>query len=163
MIVADASVVVAALVDTTIAGGWAADVLSSGDLAAPPLLHVEVASALRKQAARGDLSDVAAGIAFGDLQALSVSLYDFEVVAERVWELRGAVTPYDAWYVALAELLGVPLATLDRKLANAAGTRCEFLVPPTPTTRDEASGLEGNGWDGDLDAMRDDPDPSGGR
>ena len=38
------------------------------------------------------------------------------------------VTIYDAVYVALAELLGVPLLTADRKLANAPGIRCQITV-----------------------------------
>ena len=40
-----------------------------------------------------------------------------------------AVSAYDGWYVALAEALEVPLLTLDRKLADAPGPRCSFVVP----------------------------------
>ncbi len=36
----------------------------------------------------------------------------------------------DACYVALAELLGAPLVTLDRRLTRAPGPRCVFLTPP---------------------------------
>lgn len=50
-------------------------------------------------------------------------------VAERAWALRGAVTYYDAIYVALAELLEAPLVTLDEQLARAPGPRCEFRTP----------------------------------
>ena len=32
--------------------------------------------------------------------------------------------------IALAELLDAPLVTLDRRLAQAHGPRCAFLVPP---------------------------------
>jgi predicted nucleic acid-binding protein len=39
----------------------------------------------------------------------------------RVWELRANLTAYDAAYVALAEALGAPLLTRDRRLARAAG------------------------------------------
>jgi predicted nucleic acid-binding protein len=42
---------------------------------------------------------------------------------ERAWRLRGAVTFYDALYVALAERLGLPLITLDARLAGAAPAR----------------------------------------
>lgn len=45
-------------------------------------------------------------------------------------ELRPNITAYDAWYVALAETLGAKLATLDARLSRAAGTRCEFAIPP---------------------------------
>jgi predicted nucleic acid-binding protein len=43
---------------------------------------------------------------------------------------NASVTPDDAWYVALAEALDVPLATLDVRLAAASGPRCVFLTPP---------------------------------
>lgn len=41
------------------------------------------------------------------------------------------LTSYDASYVALAEMLEVPLVTLDRRLAGAPGLQCEVRVPPT--------------------------------
>ena len=42
----------------------------------------------------------------------------------RIWELRHNLTAHDAAYVALAEALGVPLVTGDRRLAQASGVRC---------------------------------------
>ncbi len=39
------------------------------------------------------------------------------------------VTSYDAWYVALAESLGVALITVDEKLAKATGPECQFKTP----------------------------------
>jgi predicted nucleic acid-binding protein len=44
--------------------------------------------------------------------------------------LRFNVSSYDAWYIALAEQLDAPLATLDRRLSAADGPRCRFLLPP---------------------------------
>lgn len=52
-----------------------------------------------------------------------------EAVLSRVWELRHSVTSYDAWYVALAEALGLPLATLDTRLSRVQGVACRFLIP----------------------------------
>jgi predicted nucleic acid-binding protein len=44
--------------------------------------------------------------------------------------LKGnSVTSYDAWYVAVAEALGLPLATLETRLARAKGVACRFLTP----------------------------------
>jgi predicted nucleic acid-binding protein len=43
------------------------------------------------------------------------------------------VTCCDGWYVAVAELLDAPLATLDGRLANLPGPRCRFLLPPVAT------------------------------
>jgi predicted nucleic acid-binding protein len=46
---------------------------------------------------------------------------------QRVWELRGQITAYDASYIAVAEFVGVPLLTLDDRLRRAKGPRCSFL------------------------------------
>jgi len=64
-----------------------------------------------------------------DLVDLRVHLFPFEPVADRVWERRGNLSAYDAWYVALAESLETDLITLDRRLAKAPGPRCSFVVP----------------------------------
>jgi len=45
---------------------------------------------------------------------------DHWVLIERIWALRDALTPYDAAYVALAELIDCPLVTADAKLAAGA-------------------------------------------
>lgn len=44
----------------------------------------------------------------------------------RIWELLGNLTPYDAAYVALAELADAVLVTADRRLARAARPRCRI-------------------------------------
>jgi predicted nucleic acid-binding protein len=48
---------------------------------------------------------------------LDMELFSFDPFADRIWELRHTVTSYDAWYVALAEALRLPLATLDARLS----------------------------------------------
>lgn len=65
------------------------------------------------------------------LAAPPVTLYPYAPCAVRAWELRANVTTHDAWYVALAELLDAPLATLDRSLSRASGPRCTFVLPTT--------------------------------
>ena len=72
------------------------------------------------------MSQDVASLAHIELLALPVELYPYEPFAPRVWEIRGGVTAYDAWYVAIAEALGVRLATLDRRLTRAPGPRCKF-------------------------------------
>lgn len=128
--VVDASVVVAALVDDGPVGRWAEELAASTPLAAPHLMPVEAANILRRAALAGDVSDDIACLAHADLLALAVELFPYELLAERVWELRGSVTAYDGWYVALAESLKAPLATLDARLARAPGPRCRFIGPP---------------------------------
>ena len=127
-LVVDASVVVAALVDSGPDGAWADALLAGGALAAPHLLPVEVASALRRAVLAGELSGEIASLAYADLLDLRVELFPYEPTAERAWELRDTVTAYDAWYVALAESLEASLATLDARLTRAPGPRCEFTT-----------------------------------
>jgi predicted nucleic acid-binding protein len=127
--VVDASLVVAALIDDGNDGRWAEQQLRSKQLAAPHLMLVEVANILRRSVLAGDISDNVGTLAHADLPLLRIELFPYEPFAERVWELRGNLTAYDAWYVALAESLRMPLATLDRNLARAPGPRCTFVVP----------------------------------
>ena len=129
-LVVDASVVVAALVDGGETGQWAERVLLSEHVAAPHLMPVEVANILRRSAQGGEVSPDTASMAHTDLQDLGIDLFPYATVAPRAWELRENLTLYDAWYVALAELLGAELATLDGRLTRAPGPRCGFVVPP---------------------------------
>lgn len=127
--VIDASVVVALLTDEGPAGVWAEGVTHDAHAVAPQLLHVEVANALRRTVRLGTVSRDAATLAHVEATELAVELFPYEPFAERVWALRDNLTPYDAWYVALAEALDAPLATLDDRLAQAPGPRCRFLTP----------------------------------
>lgn len=43
-------------------------------------------------------------------------------------ELGDVLTVYDASYVTLAERLAAPLVTADKRLAGAAGVRCEIIL-----------------------------------
>lgn len=129
-VVVDASAVVAALVDAGSDGRWAESELAREGLAAPHLMPVEAANILRRAVLAGDLSADTAALAHDDLVHLRVDLFPYEPHAQRVWQLRDNLTAYDAWYVALAEDLGIPLVTLDQRLARANGPRCEFRLPP---------------------------------
>jgi predicted nucleic acid-binding protein len=128
-VVIDASVLVAALVDGARAGQWAEDVIVDGDLHAPELLRVETANVLRRLERGRQITTAEANAAFEGLVQLDVELFGFDSFAERIWQLRETVTSYDAWYVAIAEALEVPLATLDIRLSRTSGPTCEFRLP----------------------------------
>ncbi len=128
-VVVDASVVFAALIDDSPQGSWAVETLSRAGAAAPHLMPVEVAAVLRRSVQSGSLAVEVASQAHADLLDLPVELFAYGATGARSWQLRSNVTSYDAAYVALAEELDVPLATLDARLRRASGPRCTFLAP----------------------------------
>ncbi len=132
-LVIDASIVVAALVDAGEVGRWAEQVLVSRHLVAPHLMPYEVANVLRRGGVSGEISDDSAALAHADLEDLRVELFPHDLTARRAWDLRRNLTIYDASYVALAELLEAPLATLDARLVRGTGPRCDFVTLGDPT------------------------------
>ena len=95
----------------------------------PAHMPVEASNVLRRAVVAGHLGRDVAALAHPDLVQLRVTAFAFEPLASRVWARHPTVTAYDAAYVALAEELDAPLATLDRRLARANGPTCEFLLP----------------------------------
>ena len=128
--VIDASALVAALVDSGPEGAWAESLIADGQLVGPELVLAEASNILRRLEQAGSISRIEATASHNDLLQLDIQLFPFAPFAERVWELRGNLTCYDAWYVALAEALGGPLATLDRRMTRASGPICPILSPP---------------------------------
>ena len=119
----------AALIDNGTHGVWALDILAGGSLQAPELVYVETTNILRRLEREGQITTPEANAAQDDLMQLNLELFSFQPFAERIWVLRHTVTSYDAWYVALAEVLRLPLATLDKRLSRAKGPTCDFLTP----------------------------------
>ena len=128
--VVDASVLVAALVDSGLDGAWSEAQVVQGPLIGPELVLVEASNILRRMEQARQISGVEATLAHDNLLRLELDLFPFAPFAERVWELRRNVTCYDAWYVALAEAFDCPLATLDGKLSRASGPTCGIITPP---------------------------------
>jgi predicted nucleic acid-binding protein len=125
--VVDASVLVAALVDSGPDGTWAETILAAGGLNAPELVLAEASNVLRRLESGHSISASEAGQAFEDLRQLPMQLHPFEPFADRTWQLRHNLTTHDAWYVAIAEALVLPLATLDAPLTRNRSVRCKFL------------------------------------
>jgi predicted nucleic acid-binding protein len=128
-VVVDSSVLVAVLVDTGPRGIWAETVLARGSLHAPELAQVEATNILRRLERANLITTPEANVAQDDLMQLDIELFSFEPFADRIWDLRHNVTSYDGWYVALAEALRLPLATLDERLSKTTVAVCEFLTP----------------------------------
>jgi len=124
MIVVDASVMLEVLLRTPDAQAVEERLFDPDEtLHAPHLLDVEVAHVIRRYAANREIDGERGGAALDDLAVFPMRRYPHDVLLPRVWELRNNLTAYDAVYVALAEALGAPLLTRDRRLAGAAGHR----------------------------------------
>jgi predicted nucleic acid-binding protein len=121
VLVVDTSAVISALVGRPPSDEVIERLATDSDLSAPHLLDVEFLHALRRLALGGQLSEDRAADARGDFADLAITRYEHTVVADRIWQLRHGLTAYDAAFVALAELLDVPLVTCDARLARAPG------------------------------------------
>ena len=128
-VVVDACTLVAALVDSGREGEWAESIIAGASLFAPEVAFVEATDTLRRFERAKRITAAEANAAHEDLMDLNIEVYSFEPFAERIWELRHNVTTYDACYVAVAEALRLPLATLDQRLVKASGPTCGFLTP----------------------------------
>ena len=126
MIVVDASIIASALGDDASDGERARKRLAGERLAAPELIDLEVASVWRRAAGAGRLEGKRAHQARADLAALPLERAPHQPLMSRIWELRENFTPYDAAYVALAELLEAALVTADQHLARAPAADCEI-------------------------------------
>jgi len=125
--VLDASVAVTALTEP---GSAAGDLLLDADAVfrVPSIFDVEVLSALRGLVRGGKYDRAAAEELVADLVVLPVERWHPSPLLPRIWQLRDNLTPYDAAYVALAELTGTVLLTGDARIAAAPALKCEVHV-----------------------------------
>jgi predicted nucleic acid-binding protein len=127
VIVVDASAVVEVLLGTPAAVAIERRLFDRSEtLHAPHLLDIEVAHAVRRYAARGEIDGQRGRAALTDLADFPLYRYPHDPLLLRIWDLRQNFTAYDAVYVALAEELGFPLITRDRRLAGAAGHHAQI-------------------------------------
>lgn len=127
MIVVDCSALVDALV------GPDAELISARlvdeRLAAPALVDFEFLSALRSLTLGRQISEHRAQDALSDFEQLPIQRWGMpDELRRRVFELRHAISAYDAAYVVLADVLACPLMTRDRRLAKAAQEHVDVIV-----------------------------------
>lgn len=127
-IVVDASVVIAALLDNGENGRWSEKILRSDSIAAPEMLLIESVNVLRRLERNNEIEEREARLALDELITLPVQYLSMLPAIDRIIALRHNVTAYDATYIAVAEWLRAPLATLDIKLSRVKAG-CEFLTP----------------------------------
>lgn len=96
---------------------------------APAGLDLEFASALRRLTLAGIVSASDGREALDRFMAMNIDRHETARLLPRIWALRHDISSYDAAYVALAESLGVPLLTRDRRLARTAQRYCTVVAP----------------------------------
>ena len=138
MTVADASVVVDLLLNPgSAAGGTLAQRFANDEpINAPHLMDVEVGQTLRRFALRGVISADRASALLDILAALPVRRFAHTDLLPRAFALRSNVTMYDGIYLALAEMLDVPLLTGDAALADVPGCTATVELLATGATAD---------------------------
>ncbi len=129
MVVADASVIVDALIRRGSRGDWAAEAIAASVvLAAPHVVDVEVLSAIRRLASRNVISGEDGQRAVRVFANLRIRRFPVTDLLDRLWGLCAALSPYDAAYVALAEALDLRLLTTDARLARSHGHRVDVVT-----------------------------------
>ena len=99
-------------------------------LHAPQLIDAEVASGIQGLVLGKKVTVPRAMEMLEDFSALRITRYPMQPHLRRVLELRENFTAYDAFYVALAEALDMPLFTGDAKFGRAVGSPAEIHVYP---------------------------------
>ena len=124
-----------AVVDASVAVKWVVEerlsahahrLYQTHELIAPSLLHAEVASALAKGVARGDLEPDVAARKMRRVVRSGIEVVPDEYLCVAAVQLAAELdhSVYDCFYLALAVARDVPLITADRRLvavAQAAG------------------------------------------
>jgi predicted nucleic acid-binding protein len=128
MLIVDASCLYEVVADTARAEDVRARLAVDPEHAAPAVVDVEVVSVIRRDYLLGHLDATAADQALEDLRDWPGERFGHRPLLGRVWELKGSLRTWDAFYVALAEVLQGTLITADARLARAPGPRCTIDV-----------------------------------
>ena len=93
------------------------------------LADSEVVAALTGLVRGGAITRTRAAEAIAMVQDLPIDRIPLQGLQGRTLELAESVAAYDAGYLALAEALGEPLVTLDRRLARGAPPSIAVVTP----------------------------------
>ncbi len=129
LVVVDASVLYEVLTSGPQSSAAIDALAAAEDFAAPEVIDVEVVGLIRRDVSRGLIDTTRGAWAVGQVADWPGQRYPHQPFDWRAWELRDNVRTTDAFYVALAEALDVPLLTLDSRLSRANGVSCAVIVP----------------------------------
>lgn len=128
MIVVDASALVDQLTGKVRGASVHRQLLRHAGLYAPALVFTESASALWRMVRAGDIDVELGDEAVRELGRMPISVVDPQVLLVSAWRMRQSIRIADAFYVACAQALSLPLLTTDARLARAAGKIVEVQL-----------------------------------
>jgi predicted nucleic acid-binding protein len=129
MKVLDASVLANALSSSGEAGNTARRVLSSEhELIAPDTVISESFAAMRRLWIRRESTDLEFELGLIALESFEIGLIPSKDLLRDAFRHKHNVGAHDSLYVTLAENIGCPLITSDKKLSRAPGIKCEVIA-----------------------------------
>ena len=128
--VIDASSMVEYLLGTS-AGASVAGIIEDAQLVAPELIDAEVMSTLRGAVLNGRLEPARAEAIIATLSQAPIERVSHRTLSLLAWRYYQNVSAYDAFYLALARVNGIPLVTCDGRLARAARDNVDVRYIPT--------------------------------
>lgn len=133
--VIDASVLIKIFVDETLsdkAGIFFARLSDTpGEiLFAPDLVYTECANVLWKYTTRFGMTESEAQMKLGQLSQVALNIVPTRTVLPKALYLayRFQISVYDACYLAVSHLIGVPLVTSDEKLIKAVEGKQQLVI-----------------------------------
>jgi predicted nucleic acid-binding protein len=99
--------------------------VSGQRLIVPAHFDFEVAHTIRRLWIGRKIDQEVAATAVSQLTVLAADRVPLADLLPRAWELRHNAYVGDAFYLALAEDLEIPLVTIDAKMSGVPGARCE--------------------------------------
>ena len=127
--VIDASIAVEYLLKTP-RGVRVADLVDSAVLVAPEMMDAEVLSVLRRAVLNQHIEESQALTVLSELTEWEVERISHRHLVRLAWQHRHNVSAYDALYVAVARVYGLPLLTADGRLAHAPELEITVLNVP---------------------------------
>lgn len=109
---------------------WQSWVMNDVQLIAPYLFPFEITAVIQKVTHRGLLDAAMGKKVLKKALEFDVTLQTFSGIHERAWELATQFshpTAYDTHYLALAENIGCPFWTADRRLFNAVRHKLSWV------------------------------------
>jgi len=118
-IVTDTSIIIA-VVTNEAHKSQLIDVTKNSELIAPSALHWELGNAFSAMLKRRRINREQITLAIGEYKKIPIQFYEVDLLAALNIAGQLGIYAYDAYFIACADTLNLPLLTLDNKLTQLA-------------------------------------------